>query len=100
MQIFEVIPFFKLRTTIQQKTIKPTYFFSPLDARKLAEGKGHLKGRKKGFHCIEQCIVSSGIENRVTITACLVQLAKVKVSCDHGDFRCVRTLLPVVLYHP
>ena len=38
MQIFEVILFFKLRT-IQQKTVKATYL-CPLDARKLAEGKG------------------------------------------------------------
>ena len=41
MQIFEVILFFELRT-IQQKTVKPTYL-CPLDARKLAEGKGHSK---------------------------------------------------------
>ena len=40
MQIFDVILFFKLRTTIQQKTIKPTYLCL-LGARKLAEGKGH-----------------------------------------------------------
>ena len=39
VQIFEVIFLFKLRTT-QQKTVKPTYL-CPLDARKLAEGKGH-----------------------------------------------------------
>ena len=39
MQIFEVTLFFKLRT-MQQKTVKPTYL-CPLDARKLAEGKGH-----------------------------------------------------------
>ena len=41
MQIFEVILFFKLRTTIQQKTIKPAYRLSVRDARKLAGGKGH-----------------------------------------------------------
>ena len=39
MQFFDVIIFFKLRT-IQQKTVKPTYF-CPLGARKLVEGKGH-----------------------------------------------------------
>ena len=41
MQIFEVILFFKLRTKIQQKTVKPTYL-CPLDARKLAGGKGFM----------------------------------------------------------
>ena len=41
MHIFEVILFFKLRTTIQQKTVKPTYL-CPLDARKLAGGKGFM----------------------------------------------------------
>ena len=39
MQIFDVIIFFKLRS-IQQKIVKPTYL-CPLEARKLAEGKGH-----------------------------------------------------------
>ena len=38
-KIFDVIIFFKLHT-IQQKTVKPTYLCQ-LDARKLAEGKGH-----------------------------------------------------------
>ena len=39
MQLFDIIIFFELRK-IQQKTVKPTYL-CPLDARKLAEGKGH-----------------------------------------------------------
>ena len=38
MQIFYLIIFLELRT-IQQKTVKPTDL-CPLDARKLAEGKG------------------------------------------------------------
>ena len=40
MQIFEEVLFFKLLTTIQQKTVKPTYLES-VDARRLAGGKGH-----------------------------------------------------------
>ena len=40
MQIFEVILFFNLGTR-QQKRVKPTYL-CPLDARKLADGKGHV----------------------------------------------------------
>ena len=39
MQVLDVIIFFELRA-VQQKTVKPTYL-CPLDARKLAEGKGH-----------------------------------------------------------
>ena len=39
MQCFEVILFFNVRTR-QQNKVKPTYL-CPLDARKLAGGKGH-----------------------------------------------------------
>ena len=52
MQIFDVIIFFELRT-IQQKTVKTTYF-CPLGAMKLAEGKGHETGRKRARHSKEK----------------------------------------------
>ena len=45
MQIFDVMIFFKL-CTIQQKTVKPT-FFCLLGARKLVEGKANGKAKDK-----------------------------------------------------
>ena len=44
MKVFEVILFFKLRTTIRQKTVKPTYL--------LSVGCQEAGGRKRARDCL------------------------------------------------
>ena len=46
MKVFEVILFFKLRTTIQQKTVKPTYL--------LSVSCQEAGGRKRARDCLDE----------------------------------------------
>ena len=77
MDIFDVIIFFGLRM-IPQKTVKPTYL-GPLDARKLAEGKGQRRLpsrkfarfvpfrliKKRSFHLL--CVLDSKTDQFILI---------------------------------
>ena len=49
MQIFEVILFFKLRTTIQQKTVIPTYLLS-VRCQEAGGRKRLAGGKRKGIN--------------------------------------------------
>ena len=59
MDIFDVIIFFGLRM-IPQKTVKPTYL-GPLDARKLAEGKGHDDCRVENLHVLSRSVLLKSV---------------------------------------
>ena len=73
MQIFDVIIFFKLRT-IQQKTVKPTYL-CPLDARKLAEGKGHETAWQEDD---TRFLISDLLQSFMSSDRCFQELAKME----------------------
>ena len=81
--MFEVILFFKLRTTIQQKTVKPTYLLS---VRCQEAG-----GRKRARGCLDEKRRTGTISRHFKISATHVELysAAFRLLHAHVKIRCI-----------